>query len=55
MHKAVDGVKNDGTSDKLIAVERVDKLLRTRYQSIEQRDYEDQLGGVAELFNTQVP
>ena len=55
MHKAVDGIKEDGTRDKLIAVERVDKLLRTRYQSIEQRDYEDQIGGLAELFKVDVP
>ena len=55
MHKAVDGVKDDGTRYKLLAVERVDKLLRTRYKSIEQRDYEDSLGAVSELFKTEVP
>ena len=53
-HKAKDGVKNDATHDKLIALERVDKLLRTRYKSIEQREYEDNISGISELFKVEV-
>ena len=50
IHKAKDGFKNDATLDKFVALERVDKLLRTRYQSIEQREYEDTIGDLASLF-----
>jgi hypothetical protein len=53
-HKADTTVKEDATLDKLVALERVDKLLRTRYQSVERRVYEDDLGGVAELFDINV-
>ncbi|MCR4584187.1 MAG: hypothetical protein K5686_00545 [Lachnospiraceae bacterium] len=53
-HKAKDGVKQDATRDKLIALERVDKLLRTRYRSMEQREYEDNIYGIAELFKVEV-
>jgi len=55
VHKAKDGVnENDATYDKIIAMERVDKLLRTRYQSLEQREYEDSIGAVADLFKVEV-
>lgn len=53
-HKAKDGVKNDATHDKLIALERVDKLLRTRYKILEQREYEDNISGISELFKVDV-
>ncbi|MCR5118772.1 MAG: hypothetical protein K6B44_04030 [Lachnospiraceae bacterium] len=53
-HKAKDGVKNDATHDKLIALERVDKLLRTRYKILEQREYEDNISGISELFKIEV-
>ena len=54
LHKANDGVKQDATHDKLIALERVDKLLRTRFQALEQREYEDAIGAVPELFKVDV-
>jgi len=55
VHKAKDGVnEHDATYDKIIAMERVDKLLRTRYQSLEQREYEDSIGAVADLFKVEV-
>ena len=55
VHKAKDGVnEQDATYDKIIAMERVDKLLRTRYQSLEQREYEDTIGAVADLFKVEV-
>ena len=53
-HKAKDGIKQDATEEKLIALERVDKLLRTRYQSLEQREYEDNLSGLSELFEIKI-
>ena len=55
VHKANDGVNvHDGTRNKLIAMERVDQLLRTRYRSLEQREYEDSIGAVADLFAVEV-
>ncbi len=54
-HKAKDGLNTkDGTRDKLIALEQVDQMLRTRYQSAEKRVYEDNISGIAELFETTV-
>ncbi len=53
-HKARDGWKQDATTEKLIAVERVDKLLRTRYRNIEQMEYEDDISGLSELFDVEV-
>ncbi len=54
-HKAKDGLNtNDGTKFKLVALEQVDKLLRTRYRSAEKRVYEDNISGVADLFEINV-
>ena len=56
LHKVKDGLnREDGTGIKMIALERVDKLLRTRYRSVEQAEYESNLGDLADLFKTDVP
>lgn len=54
VHKAKDGVKNDATHDKLMAAERVDKLLRTRFKNLEEKEYEDTLEGVGDLYKVEV-
>ena len=54
MHKANDGFKRDATLDKFVALERVDKLLRTRFETLAQREYDDVIGAVPELFKVEV-
>ncbi|MBQ8116930.1 MAG: hypothetical protein IJ147_02535 [Lachnospiraceae bacterium] len=54
MHKANDGFKQDATLDKFVALERVDKLLRTRFETLAQREYDDVIGAVPELFKVEV-
>ena len=39
IHKAADGIKQDATHDKIVACERVDKLLTTRYNTLSGKDY----------------
>ncbi len=53
-HKADQGIKNDGTRYKLMACERIDKLLRTRYESLEQRSFQDERKPIADLFEVTV-
>ena len=50
-HKADDGVKQDITTNKLIAVERIDKLLRTRYEAITKEQYKDVINSVGDVAN----
>ena len=45
---------NDTLKEEIIAVERVDKLFRTRFQTLEQREYEDTIGAVGELFKVEI-
>ena len=54
IHKAADGIKNDATHDKIVAAERVDKFLSTRYRTLEKADYLDKLDGVADLFKVDI-
>ena len=54
VHKAVDGVKNDATHDKIVAAERVEKFLSIRFRTLEKKEYMDNLEGVADLFNVEV-
>ena len=44
---------DESTMQQIIGVERVDSLLRDRYQTLEQREYEDTIGAVAELFQVE--
>ncbi len=54
-HKAKTGIKDQsGMRDKLIAVERVDKLMRSRYKNLAKRDYQDTISGMYELFDVKV-
>ena len=39
VHKAKDGVANDATLQKLSSIERMDKLLQSRYKSLTGKDY----------------
>nr|MCR5624766.1 hypothetical protein [Lachnospiraceae bacterium] len=45
LHKARKGIKDDGTRYKLMAVERIDKLLNTRYKSLTGKDYSTNIKG----------
>ncbi len=51
---ASDGAEPDeATKKQIIGLEKVDSLLRGRYQTLEQREYEDTIGAVAELFKVE--
>ncbi|MBQ8116920.1 MAG: hypothetical protein IJ147_02485 [Lachnospiraceae bacterium] len=50
VHKADDGVKNDATLEKIIAVERVSKTLKTRYKCITGKEFTDNISKEASLF-----
>jgi len=45
---------DDTLKEEIVAVERVDKFFRTRFQTLEQREYEDTIGGVGELFKVEI-
>lgn len=53
-HKAKDGVKKDATSEKLIAAERVEKLLQTRLKNLDEQAYEEKMAATEELFKVNV-
>ena len=48
-----DGEIDEATKKQIIGLEKVDSLLRGRYQALEQREYEDTIGDVAELFKVE--
>ncbi len=50
VHKAADGIKNDATLDKIIAVERISKTLKTRYKLITGMEFTDNISKEASLF-----
>ncbi|MBR6381154.1 MAG: hypothetical protein IKS07_05710, partial [Lachnospiraceae bacterium] len=50
-HKADDGIKNDGTMDKIVAVERISKMLKERYRTVTGEEYTDPIAAKAELFD----
>ena len=54
VHKAKDGVKKDATTEKLIAAERVEKLLQTRLKNLDEKAYEEKMAATEELFKVNV-
>ena len=53
-HKAVDGIKKDVTLDKLVAVERIDKLLQGRYQVLANEEYKDPINSTGQSFDANI-
>ncbi len=51
LHKANDGYKNDGTNEKIIAVERMCKMLRGRYEALTGAPYSDRISLLAGGFD----
>ena len=48
-----DGEIDEETKKQIIGLEKLDSLLRDRYRTLEEREYEDTIGAVAELFKVE--